>query len=64
MSGSQFEQVKHRAAAVQAAPYASYENTSGFGAEKSLVGSLPNCCKKIKQLQVCSGKVDLDPSHP
>lgn len=45
-------------------PHASYENTSGFGAEKSLMGSPPNCCKKIKQLQVCSGKVDLDPSHP
>lgn len=65
--GSQLDYLVRRLSTGQQwykSPHASYENTSGFEAEKSLMGSPPNCCKEIKRLHVCSGKVDLDPSHP
>lgn len=46
-------------------PHPSYENAAGLGAEKSLLArSPPHRCKEIKQLHVCSGKVDLDTRHP
>lgn len=46
-------------------PNPGYGNATGLGTEKSLrMGSPPHCCKAIKRLLFCSGKVDLDPRHP